>query len=105
MDKAVFFNQSKPELIEVSLDNNQVIYVRVMSGKLRDWTEKERKKDHYQEKVVIATACDSEGNLLFTDADLDKLIELDYRVIDKLTFAALGINDITAAKVDEKKSN
>lgn len=49
--------------------------------------------------VIIATVCDADGNLLFRDADFDSLGSVDSAVIDRLSAAALKLNDFTEADV------
>lgn len=63
------------------------------------------KPTQVRENLVIQTCCDAEGKLLFTDADIPSLSEVDSVDLDKVFKAAVEVCGLRPEKVDEAEKN
>ncbi len=82
------------------------VFVRTMDGKTRDWFEAELRKPNPQNiraKVASATICDSDGKLLFTESQIDQLAKKNYSALDRIAVAAVEVNEITEAAIENLK--
>lgn len=53
--------------------------------------------------IIVACACDVDGNLLFTAEDIPMLKTKNLRVLNRVQRAALKVNSMIADEVDLKK--
>lgn len=53
--------------------------------------------------IIVACACDADGNLLFTAEDIPMLKTKNLRVLNRVQRAALKVNSMIADEVDLKK--
>lgn len=60
---------------------------------------------NFLEKLVVSTAADDEGNLLFTDADVDALSKKSASAILRVARVAQRINGLTAGDVEDLTKN
>lgn len=83
--------------------------VRVMSGAARELFEASLKDGDTSGTIrarwLRLTVCDDAGNLLFTDADIPELAKLDSDVLIPPFAAALRINGMAPASVEEAEKN
>jgi hypothetical protein len=105
------------EIIEVDLGKGEGIYVRQMTGYERDLWERsiidvdakgnvERKSDDFRSKLVVCTACDKEGKLLFKQADAKVLSRMMSAArLEKIVEVAQKLNKITEEDKDELVKN
>jgi hypothetical protein len=95
------------------------VYVRMMSSKERDAFEfagiAERKKakknaveftpENVRARLVAATACNEEGNTLFTDDDVAALGEQSCAALDRIWEASSKLNRFTREDAEELVKN
>lgn len=104
------------ELVEIEANGKRdVVYVRGMSGTERDvWEQtvfQERKKagsdvyPHYRASLIVKTACDKEGNRLFSDEDIKKVSLLPASVTEPIHDKASRLSGITQADAEELAKN
>jgi len=84
------------------------VYVRMMTGAERDsfdslFTQSGRKT--FRSVLVAHTACDEQGNLLFTVDDVEELAKKSAAALDRICVAATKINAITDEDVKELEKN
>lgn len=91
------------------------IYVRSMTGKSRDsyegaiyLAEQNAKKtgkgsrlDNLRANMMVASACDEDGNLLFDAADAEWLGDKSAAVLDRIYDAANKLSGISAEDIEE----
>lgn len=106
----VTFPDTIPEL------GGQIIYVRTLKSGQRDRFEgsrvrinEERKAelvvDDTRARMVSMTACDKDGVLLFTEADVELLSEKNALAMDLLYDVALRLNAMRTADLEKKLKN
>lgn len=90
------------------------VYLRPMSGTDRDDFEqrsadfskgKREAMKGWRERLIVATACDDQGNPLFTKEDLPALAEKNSMVVVRLADEALAISGIGADEVEDEAGN
>lgn len=84
------------------------VYVRVMTAGERDAFEAAQGEDAHKDlraRLAVATVCDSDGNLLFTAADVPAVTAKSARALDRIFAASARHNGITAADVEELRKN
>ena len=83
------------------------LFVRVMSGADRDKFEELHKNSTriYRAPLIASTVCDEKGNLLFTPEDVKKLGTKNANALTTVAEAALKINGLTDAELDEQVKN
>ena len=83
--------------------------VRVMSGTARELFEASLKDGDTSGTIrarwLRLTVCDDDGNLLFTDADIPVLAQLDADVLIPVFAAALRINGMAPESVEQAEKN
>jgi len=57
----------------------------------------------WMEQVVAASACDQDGNLIFTKEDVGSLSEKSAIVLERLFRAAIELNGLAESSVEEIK--
>jgi hypothetical protein len=86
-----------------------VIYIATMTVKEREAFEARHIVDKVKwarERLIVATACDKDRNLLFTEADIDALSAKNAKACDRLFQAALELNAMGRDDIaDLKKSS
>jgi len=103
--------KEKIEVKEVDLGNENVIYVKQMTGKERDdfeqsvlrtkkdakgKTEYEAVVEDFRTKLIVKTACDEKGNLIFNVDDARTLSQnMSAKTIDKIVEASQELNGIS----------
>lgn len=107
----------KPRLGEVHIDDD-ILHLRAWSGTVRasfiDANEEKgsdrtlgQQNEYLNALVVVLSACDEEGNLIFSHDDIPQVQEvLDAGTIQKIVTAAFEMNGLNAGAIDEaeKKS-
>ena len=91
LTRKAFFNELAVKPVSVDV-GNKVVWVRPLSEVKRSTRSVEAfddkgelRPDYMAKRRVISIVdqiCDEDGNLLFTDADIPKLLELDSSKID-----------------------
>jgi hypothetical protein len=84
------------------------VSVRTMSGALRDRVEAAFLKDKstsFRARVLAATLCGEDGQLLFTEADIEALGEKSIKPIQRVYDVAIRLNAVTKTDVDELEKN
>lgn len=85
----------------------ETVYVRRMSGLARELVAAEIQQETHKVSVraivVRHTACDADGDFLFSDADLADLSNEPYAELDKIATVAYSLNEMTAADLDALK--
>jgi len=99
----------KPEVREVKVPAlGDSVFVKQMTAGERDRFEAEHvrsgEKD-FRARIAAATACDSGGVLIFGPADVAALTDLPAFVLDDVAKAAIDLNRISEADVDELAKN
>lgn len=92
------------------------MYVRTLKAGQRDIFEGSRVRldDNRKAELVVGntrsrmvayTACDKDGNLLFTDEDIEVLSEKNAEAMDVLYDAALALNAMRPSDLEKKLKN
>ena len=103
---------------KVELDQDTCIYVREMTGAERSEFEqlvqvydKETNTymtttENFLTKVVVCSACDENGTLLFTKQDVETLAKnLPIRLIQKIAEVASELNKVDEEEITKKVKN
>jgi hypothetical protein len=80
------------------------VWVRSWTGRERDMFESEHRDlrdEDYRARLVVSTACDEAGQLLFTRQDIPALAKKNAKALDRLSMAAISVNRITPEDVEE----
>ncbi len=82
------------------------IYVRNMSGHGRrifqnNTISKDKVPEDFVELLIIATACDKDGNLIFTMDDLPELQKKSSAVLSRIFDAAADLNALTEKSIEK----
>jgi hypothetical protein len=83
-------------------------FVRVMEGSERDrWEEIQitQKWTDVRARLSVATLCDEQGELLFSEADMPLLAKKSGPALDRIFAVALRINRLTTEDIAELKKN
>ncbi len=121
LDRATFLSSStklRKEMVEL---DEGVVYVRELSGKaVLEYNEKieELKKQNKElttsnslellALLVSKSVCDEDGNLLFTEADVNSLMDTSMNTLKKLSEKVLQISGVSPeviAEVADKLKN
>jgi len=85
-------------------------YVRVMTGLERDAYEaailrgdKDERLTNMRAKLVVRSACDADGKLLFTAEDAEKIGAQEWIALDRIAAAAQKINAMTDQAIEDLK--
>lgn len=84
------------------------VYVRVMTGTERDAYEISISKariPNYRALLTCYTACDGEGNRLFSEADLPLLGSFPSTVLDPIAARAVQLNHFSSAAIEDLRKN
>lgn len=86
------------------------VYVRVMSGTERDAWERSieddaTRYDHARARLVTLSACDADGNLLFTAKDIDWLSQKNGVVLTRIATAASKLNKLGREDLEVLEGN
>ena len=107
---------------EVSLGNDEFVYVRSMTGKERELFENSIRKvvkdedgkivkyesslDSFRAKMAVMTVCDKDGNLLLKPEDIETLNEsLSAARLAKIADAASELNKISDSDKEDLLKN
>lgn len=110
MDKETFLNLCVVPPVVEPVDTPQGrFYVRMMTAGQRDRFAEEHDANpnrNFRARVILATACDEEGKLLFTARDIPAISEVPANVIDPIIRAATRLNSMTDEDIEDvrKKS-
>lgn len=86
-------------------------FIKEMSGKERDAFEAftymngKPNYDRFRARLLARTLCDSEGNLIFAENDVDALADLPSGELVRLFAIASKVNGLTKDDVDELAKN
>ena len=104
----------KIEAVEVP-EWSGVVYVRAMSGKMRDAFEHSRYRlvndkveviqTNVRASLLAASICDSQGTLLFTKEDIEALGEKNGAVLDRLFDVAQRLSGLRTPEQEERLKN
>lgn len=89
------------------------VRVRVMSGLAREKFERiqsdslknNQKIDNLRERIMIATVCDEQGNMLLGEEHIEVLSSKDWTSLDEVFRAALELNGMLSNSVDDAEKN
>lgn len=92
------------------------VYVRSLKGKARDAFEGSRVRvkennriemihDNTRARLLSMTVCDAEGNLLFSEEDVEALGEKNAAALDRIFDVAQRLSALRAADVETKVKN
>lgn len=108
---------TKPRVEKVELPEwDGFIFVREMSAKSRDAFEAgtfvfdkkgnlDKNMSNYRARFVVLTACDEEGNLVFSPKDAEWLGEKQATTVSKIYDAAQKLNSVPTEEALEKNSD
>lgn len=111
-DSILSVNDIKMESIDVPEWGGRVC-VRSLSGIDRDTWEvyaqaefqKVNKPVNMRAKLASLCLCDSEGNRIFTDAQVNKLAEKSAKALDRVYEAAISVNALSGEEIDAIEKN
>ena len=89
------------------------VYIAAMCGSGRDrfeievmWWGREKTTDNnFRAKLAVKTVCDKDGNLIFSDADAEKLGQKSAKALDRILKVAKRLNGLSAEDVEELEKN
>lgn len=88
------------------------VHIRTMTGVERDnWevyasSQFEKKGSvNIRAKLAVLTLCDTSGNRLFKDSDLDQLSGKNSKALDRVYSAALKLNKLTDDDIEDLEKN
>jgi len=117
LNREALLQKEELEIVEVDLGKGEGICVRQMTGYERDIWERsiinvddkgkiERKMDDFRAKLVVCTACDGDGKLVFKQADAKVLSRMMSAArLEKIVEVAQKINKITEEDKEELVKN
>jgi hypothetical protein len=101
----------KKQLVDVpELEVGGQIWIQEMSAAARDkfdnWVVSSKNRDGMRARVLIATAVDDEGKLMFSDLDIPDLLKMPARVMSRLTDVGMELSGMNeAAKAEATKNS
>lgn len=106
MDRDSFFIAQKPKTIDIALDDGRIVKARKLT---QAEVETIRKSYAASESTALAgfrfivcrCVVDDEGNRVFTDADQNKLVELDFDTIQTI---ASEVVEFSGLNKNQKKA-
>ena len=117
LGRDAFLSNAKLKIEPVELDNG-IVYVKELTGRgLLEYNDKieELKKLNPElttasslqlaALLVAKTVCDGEGNLLFTEADVDALMNNSLGIIKLLAEKAMQVCGISQEAIEEVSAN
>jgi hypothetical protein len=83
------------------------VHVRTLSARDREAFERRYAEDksNFVTRLVAATLCDEAGSPLFTDVDVEALGGKSFRAINRIFDAALKLNALSDAAVEDAEKN
>jgi hypothetical protein len=117
LNREALLKKEDLEVVAIDFGNGEGIYVRQMTGYERDIWERsiidvddkgnvKRKMDDFRAKLVVCTACDQSGKLLFKQADAKALSHsMSASRLEKIVEVAQRINKITEQDKEELVKN
>jgi len=122
LDRKALLEKEKVQIREVDLGNGNCVYVRQMSGRERDHFEQslikqvknnkgqvesyEQNLEDFRAKLVAATVCTAEGDILLQPSDIPTLSKnMSAVTLDKIVKEAQDINKISEADKEELTKN
>ena len=121
LDKAALLQKQELEIVEVDLGNDQIVFVRQMTGHERDAYEQslirrfkddkgkpdfDMRLEDFRARLVAHTVCDAEGKLLLTPADYRQLSNnMSAARLEKIVNVAQKINAISEEDKEELVKN
>lgn len=122
LDRKTLLEKEKVQIKKVELGSDNCIYVRQMSGRERDNFEQslikqvknnkgvvesfEQNLADFRAKLVVATACDEEGNITFLPDDVSTLSKnMSAVTLDKIVKEAQELNKISEEDKDALTKN
>ena len=117
LNRETLLEKEELDVVEVDLGKGEGIYVRQMTGYERDIWERsiinvdakgqvERKMEDFRAKLVVCTACDEKGKLMFKQADTKVLSRMmSASRLEKIVEVAQKINKITEEDKEELVKN
>lgn len=67
--------------------------------------EMERNSENFRSKWAVKVTCDEEGNLLFTEEDLEWLVTKSSKPLQRIFSAAQKLNNVTKEEMEEMEKN
>lgn len=94
-------------------DWGEPVYIKGMSAAEKDDFEaaqvslnaKGKALHNFRARLVVATACDEQGNRVFSDEDVDALGELPAKDVAKLFDVATKLNGMSKEDVEDLEKN
>lgn len=122
LDRKKLLAKEELEIVKVSLNKNDFVFVRQMTGRERDrWEQSLRTKlrdkkgkvidyqmnlDDFRAKLAVKTVCGEKGTLLLEDGDYEKLSQnISAATLEKIINAAQEINKISEEDKDALVKN
>lgn len=89
------------------------VYLRPLTGKGRDAYDagiydvntKKLRSENIRARLVLLTACDDKGALLFTEADIEALGGKSGKALDRIFTAAQSLNAVTDTAMSDVEGN
>jgi hypothetical protein len=107
--KDAFLALNDVKLQEVQLDDDNSVYIRMLSSGERMELLRSFQTDPgdklVAERIVALCACDEMGRRMFSDEDLERLATHSYLLIEKLATAALKLNGLHKDAVELEKKD
>jgi hypothetical protein len=117
LNREALLEKEELDIVVVDLGKGEGIYVRQMTGYERDIWERsiinvdakgnvERKMEDFRAKLVVCTACDKDGKLIFKQADTKVLSRMMSAArLEKIVEVSQKINKITEEDKEELVKN
>ena len=88
---------------EITVPVWETIYIKSFSACTRQ--QLFSVKENQYENLVLNSVCDSEGNLLFTQDDLQAIQKISYTILDPIVHSVLDLNGMKRTNIDDQKKS
>ena len=111
LDIQAIKNADDRRLVEVDLTEEWggIVFIKPLSGKQRDWIEvnsgDKRQSLMMRSKIAVMSVCDANGQLMFTDADIEWLCEKSGVALEKILKAVTSVNAVQAGDIEALEKN
>jgi len=122
LDRDQLLKREKLEIVQVDLGNDEVVFVRQMTGRERDTFERTIMKqvrdkkgvftgmetvlEDFRAKLSVCTVCSKEGELIFKPGDFELLSQnMSAARLEKIVNVAQKLNAITEEDKEELVKN
>ena len=112
LDKEAILKANDKTIVKINVPEwGGDVNITVMSGTQRDdweqscWDGEKRILKNMRAKMLVKCMCNSEGKLIFTHSDMDKLGAKSSKILNRIFEQACKLNKLTDKDVEELEGN